>query len=142
MACGADRCARAVPDARQRGRFVGRPRRVATWATNGAALWWAQQQHVVDERGCIEVSHRCSFERHGRASADSCRVPPESRLRAAYFEAGAAGCRKTTGASAGTLKGFADDGSELNFENVPGLSLKCFSSVVTRVLFAGWSERS
>ena len=51
--------------------------------------------------------------------------------------AGGAGGRKTTGASAGTLNGVADFGSESNFENVLGLSLKCFSSVVIRVVLAG-----
>ena len=51
--------------------------------------------------------------------------------------AGGAGGRKTTGASTGTLNGVADFGSESNLENVVGLSLKCLSSVVTRVLLAG-----
>src|SRR6185295_5745601 len=67
---------------------------------------------------------------------------PVRVARAGYFDAGAAGRRNTTGESAGTLKGVADFGSESNLENVVGFSLKWLSSVVIRVVLAGWSESS
>lgn len=74
-------------------------------------------------------------------SGRSCwpREPPKKKrdVGLGYFEAVAPGRRNTTGASGDTLNGVADLGSGSNFEKVPGLSLKCLSSVVTRVVLAG-----
>ena len=53
-----------------------------------------------------------------------------------------AGRRNCSGASFGALSGVADFRSWLNFENVAGLSRKCFSKVFIRVPLAGWSDRS
>src|SRR5262249_44798705 len=103
--------------------------------TRGASSAWAPGPSLLG-------NGRCSSSAERAPAASPCRTRSCSNRGAGYFgagalEAGTPGRRNTTGASAGTLNGVADLGSESNLENVPGLSLKCFSSVVIRVVLAG-----
>jgi len=109
------------------------------WSVVEGLRWKSPRPLMLrSPRGLIRIPSGTLASRRTHCHLHSAPVPVAARSGAvAHFAVLGAGGRKTTGASAGTLNGVADFGSESNFENVPGLSLKCFSRAVTRVVLAG-----